>query len=51
MSATNQTFIIAAYAVTWIVILAYLVRLVRKGGRARAEYERAVQVQPQERQS
>ena len=40
MIASNQTFIIAAYAVTWVVMLAYLLRLVRKGARARAEYER-----------
>ena len=26
--ASNRTFIIAAYAVTWVVILGYLVRLV-----------------------
>jgi CcmD family protein len=51
MTASNQTFIIAAYAVTWVVILAYLLRLVRKGGRARAEYERAVQLEREERQS
>lgn len=40
MIASNQAFIIAAYAVTWVVLLGYLVHLVRKGGRARAEYER-----------
>lgn len=40
MGASNQAFIIAAYAVTWVVILGYLWRLVRKGGSARAEYER-----------
>jgi CcmD family protein len=39
-AASNLNFIIAAYAVTWIVILGYLWRLVRKGGRARADYER-----------
>ncbi len=43
MAASNLNFIIAAYAVTWIVILGYLWRLVRKGGRARAEYERVAQ--------
>jgi hypothetical protein len=43
MDASNITFIIAAYAVTWIVLLGYLVRLVRKGGRARADYERMEQ--------
>lgn len=42
MAASNQAFIIAAYAVTWVVILGYLARLVRKGGRARADYERIV---------
>lgn len=39
-AASNLNYIIAAYAVTWIVILGYLWRLVRKGGRARADYER-----------
>ena len=36
----NQAFIIAAYSVTWVVILGYLAVLARKGARARAEYER-----------
>ncbi len=40
MAASNQAFIIAAYAVTWVVLLGYQWRLVRKGGRARADYER-----------
>ena len=40
MIASNQTFIIAAYAVTWVVLLGYLVLLVRKGQRARADYDR-----------
>lgn len=40
MLASNQTFVFAAYAVTWIVILGYLWRLVRKDGRARAGYAR-----------
>jgi CcmD family protein len=43
MAASNLNFIIAAYAVTWAVLLGYLWRLVRKGGRARAEYERMMQ--------
>lgn len=43
MDASNLTFIIAAYTVTWIVLLGYLLRLVRKGGRARADYERLAQ--------
>ena len=37
---SNLTFIVAAYTVSWLVILGYLVRLVRKGSRARAEYNR-----------
>lgn len=37
----NQTFIIAAYAVTWAVILAYFARLTVKGSRSQAEYDRA----------
>jgi CcmD family protein len=40
MVASNQTFIIAAYAVTWVVLLGYQWRLARKDARARAEYER-----------
>jgi len=43
MDSSNLSFIIAAYAVTWIVLLGYLGRLVRKGGRARADYERMAQ--------
>lgn len=42
MGASNQAFIIAAYAVTWIVILGTLWRLHRKGESARALYERSV---------
>ena len=38
--AANQTFIIAAYAVTWVVLLGTLLRLVRRGRIARAEFER-----------
>ena len=41
MIASNSTFIIAAYAVTWIVFAGYLVRLVRAGRSARAALERA----------
>ena len=44
MDASNLTFIIAAYTVTWLVMLGYLARLIRKGGRARAEYERMAQL-------
>jgi CcmD family protein len=37
--AMNQTFIVAAYAVTWLVLLGYMARLVRKGRSARRQYE------------
>jgi len=36
----NRTFIIAAYSVSWVVILGYLGRLVRKGSRARGDFDR-----------
>jgi CcmD family protein len=49
MDSSNMTFIIAAYTVTWIVLLGYLLRLVRKGGRARADYERMAQQRNGER--
>lgn len=51
MVASNQAFIIAAYAVTWVVILGYLWRLVQKGRRARADYERLVHIHSGENRS
>ena len=36
----NQYFITAAYAVTWAVILGYIVRLARKDSQTRAEFDR-----------
>ena len=36
----NQTFIIAAYAVSWAVILAYFARLIVKGSKAQADHDR-----------
>jgi hypothetical protein len=36
----NRTFVIAAYAVMWIVVGGYFVRLWIKGSRVRADYER-----------
>ena len=36
----NQYFITAAYAVTWLVILGYVLRLGRKASQVRAEYDR-----------
>lgn len=38
--ALNQTFIIAAYSVTWLVLIGYAARLLRKGARVRSEYDR-----------
>jgi CcmD family protein len=37
---SNIAFIVAAYSVSWLVILGYLARLIRKGSRARVEYDR-----------
>jgi CcmD family protein len=41
MFESNLTFIVAAYTVSWLVILGYLGHLLRKDSRARAEYNRA----------
>ena len=41
MIASNETFIIAAYAVTWLVFIGYLLRLVRAGRHARTALDRA----------
>ncbi|HUR91453.1 MAG TPA: CcmD family protein [Gemmatimonadaceae bacterium] len=38
MVASNQTFVIAAYALTWVVLLGYVWRLVSKDRRARADH-------------
>lgn len=35
----NEAFIIAAYSVTWLVLLGYLARLVMKGSRAHTDYD------------
>ena len=40
MIASNATFVTAAYALTWVVLMAYAWRLVSKDGRARAEHAR-----------
>lgn len=40
IEASNQAFIIAAYAVTWVVLLGYFWRLVRRSSRAAADYDR-----------
>jgi len=37
---SNETFIIAAYSLTWIVLLAYLVYLVRRTRTSRAAHAR-----------
>jgi CcmD family protein len=36
----NWSFVIAAYTITWIVILGYLFRLQRSLSKARADHER-----------
>lgn len=41
MQDQNLVFIGAAYAITWGVILGYLIRVHRALGQARAEFERA----------
>lgn len=43
MIESNQSFIIAAYAVTWVAMLGYLVYLAQRGGRARGAYGRVAQ--------
>jgi hypothetical protein len=40
MIASNETFVTVAYALTWLVLLAYAWRLVSKDSRARAEEAR-----------
>lgn len=40
MIASNQTFIIAAYALTWVTMLGYLLHLARRDARARAAHAR-----------
>jgi CcmD family protein len=37
---SNKSFIIAAYAVAWIMIIGYTFRLFAKGARAEAEFAR-----------
>lgn len=41
MQDRNLAFIGAAYAITWCVLLGYLIRVHRALGRARAEFESA----------
>jgi hypothetical protein len=41
ISQTNLTFIVAAYAVTWIAVLAYMARVTRGAARARHVLEAA----------
>jgi CcmD family protein len=38
----NRNFLIAAFSVMWIVVLGYMLRLVVRGSRARAAYQRMV---------
>ena len=39
MEELNLRFIIAAYSVSWLVILGYLARLMKKGSQSRADYD------------
>jgi CcmD family protein len=41
MQDRNLAFVGAAYAITWCVLLGYLIRVHRALGRARAEFESA----------
>jgi CcmD family protein len=41
-SDMNLPFIIAAYSITWLVLLGYLARLITKSSRARAAYDAMV---------
>ena len=41
MKNNNWSFVIAAYSITWIVLLGYLFRLQRALSKKRAEYEHA----------
>jgi CcmD family protein len=38
MEEMNLKFIIAAYSISWLVILGYLARLMTKGSQARTDY-------------
>ena len=40
MIASNETFVTAAYALTWVVLLGYLWRLHARDARARADEAR-----------
>lgn len=42
MIESNPAFIVAAYAVTWIVLIGYSLRLGRKGRKVHSEYESMV---------
>lgn len=37
---SNETFVIAAYSITWVVLLVYLAYLMRRARGSRAEYDR-----------
>jgi len=48
MQASNWDFVIAAYVVTWVVIVGYLAYSQRALNRARAEYTRVTGHRPGE---
>ena len=37
---SNTSFVIAAYAVTWVMIIGYTIRLFMKSSRAESEFDR-----------
>ena len=39
MADMNQAFVIAAYAVMWVVVAGYAMSLMRRRGRARADFD------------
>ena len=49
MADKNWSFVVAAYAVTWIVILGYLWHVHRTVQRARKQYDDATAHGPEER--
>jgi hypothetical protein len=40
MADMNQTFVIAAYSVMWVVVAGYAMSLVRRGARTREAFDR-----------
>ena len=49
MIESNQTFIVAAFAVTWVAVLGYVLHLARRGALVMAEHERMLHESTRER--